>query len=72
MGITHSTVEVRWENLAVETDVFVGSRALPTVTNAFLDYAQVYKLSVILLWLLQLQLWLCNPSKVAPADNQPA
>lgn len=25
----------------METEVYVGSRALPTVTNAFLDYAQV-------------------------------
>lgn len=41
VGIQHSTVEVRFQDLAIETDVFVGSRALPTVTNAFLDCAQV-------------------------------
>lgn len=41
VGITLSNVEVRWQDLDIETDVFVGSRALPSVTNAFLDYAQV-------------------------------
>ena len=29
------------QDLNIETDVYVGSRALPTVTNAFIDYAQV-------------------------------
>ncbi len=29
------------QDLDIETDVYVGSRALPSVTNAFLDYAQV-------------------------------
>lgn len=29
------------QDLDIETDVYVGSRALPSVTNAFMDYAQV-------------------------------
>ena len=40
VGIKLSQVEVRFEDLNIETDVFVGSRALPSVTNEFLNYAQ--------------------------------
>jgi hypothetical protein len=40
VGIRLSQVEVRFEDLNIETDVFVGSRALPSVTNEFLNYAQ--------------------------------
>jgi len=40
VGIELSTVEVRFEELEIETSVFVGSRALPSVTNRFRDYAQ--------------------------------
>lgn len=41
VGIHSSQVEVRFQDLNVETDVFVGSRALPSVSNAFLNYLQV-------------------------------
>lgn len=40
VGIELCSVEVRFEDLDIETSVFVGSRALPSVTNRFLDYAQ--------------------------------
>ena len=40
VGIQLSQVEVRFEDLNIESDVFVGSRALPSVTNEFLNYAQ--------------------------------
>lgn len=42
VGIELSTVEVRFEELEIETSVFVGSRALPSVTNRFRDYAQAH------------------------------
>ena len=41
VGIQLSQVELRFEDLNIETDVYVGSRALPSVTNAFLNYLQV-------------------------------
>ncbi|XP_061343387.1 pleiotropic drug resistance protein 1-like [Gastrolobium bilobum] len=37
VGIDFPTIEVRFENLKVEAEVHVGSRALPTVTNYMLD-----------------------------------
>lgn len=40
VGIELSSVEVRFEDLDIETSVFLGSRALPSVTNRFIDYAQ--------------------------------
>jgi len=39
-GITLSTIEVRFEALDIETDAYIGSRALPTIPNAFIDYVQ--------------------------------
>lgn len=49
VGIHASHVEVRFQDLNVETDVFVGSRALPSVSNAFLNYLQV-RLHLHCLW----------------------
>ncbi len=40
VGIELSTVEVRFQDLEIETSVFVGSRALPSVTNRLRDYIQ--------------------------------
>ncbi|KAJ4847789.1 hypothetical protein Tsubulata_003348 [Turnera subulata] len=37
VGIEIPTIEVRYENLSVEGDVYVGSRALPTLLNATLN-----------------------------------
>jgi len=34
-------VEVRFEDLSIETDVAVGSRALPSVQNSLIDLASV-------------------------------
>ena len=39
-GIRLSQVEVRFEDVSIESDVFVGSRALPSVTNEFMNYLQ--------------------------------
>jgi hypothetical protein len=36
-------IEVRYEHLSVEGDVYVGSRALPTLLNVTLNTIQVYK-----------------------------
>lgn len=33
VGIQLPTVEVRFENLSIDADVYVGSRALPTLLN---------------------------------------
>ena len=34
-------VEVRFENLGVEADVYVGSRNLPTVLNSYRNFVEV-------------------------------
>ena len=41
MGITTSSVEVRFEDLRVEAKVFVGARALPTVLNSYRNFFEV-------------------------------
>jgi hypothetical protein len=41
VGIQLSTVEVRFEDLDIEAEVFLGARSLPSVTNRFIDYIQV-------------------------------
>ncbi|KAK9829075.1 hypothetical protein WJX72_003763 [[Myrmecia] bisecta] len=38
VGIKHRTVEVRFQNLSIEAGVYIGSRALPTVTNSYLNF----------------------------------
>lgn len=41
MGIEIPKIEVRYENLSVEGDVYVGSRALPTLFNVALNTIEV-------------------------------
>ena len=41
VGIEFPTIEVRFEQLNVEADVHVGSRALPTVVNFTLNMVEV-------------------------------
>lgn len=41
MGITSSTVEVRFEDLVITAKVFVGARALPTVLNSYRNFFEV-------------------------------
>lgn len=40
-GIEIPTVEVRFEHLNVETEVYLGSRALPTIFNSFANIVEV-------------------------------
>lgn len=40
-GIKIPTVEVRFKNLTVEADCFIGERALPTLPNAARNIAEV-------------------------------
>uniref|UniRef100_A0A0E0MGP8 ABC transporter domain-containing protein n=1 Tax=Oryza punctata TaxID=4537 RepID=A0A0E0MGP8_ORYPU len=40
VGIELPTIEVRYEQLSIQADVFVGSRALPTLTNAATNVLQ--------------------------------
>uniref|UniRef100_A0A0D9XTN9 ABC transporter domain-containing protein n=1 Tax=Leersia perrieri TaxID=77586 RepID=A0A0D9XTN9_9ORYZ len=40
VGIELPTIEVRYEQLSIQADVFVGSRALPTLTNAATNVIQ--------------------------------
>ena len=57
MGIETPKIEVRYENLSIEGDVYVGSRALPTLLNATLNtievgfsfYLFIYFLSIFVL-----------------------
>lgn len=41
MGIEIPKIEVRYEHLSVEGDVYVGSRALPTLLNVTLNTIEV-------------------------------
>ena len=41
VGMEIPSVEVRFENLTVESSVFVGSRALPSVLNAYRNFVEV-------------------------------
>lgn len=41
MGIEIPKIEVRFEHLSIEGDVYVGSRALPTLLNATLNTVEV-------------------------------
>lgn len=42
VGIEIPKIEVRYDHLSVEGDVFVGSRALPTLLNVTLNTFEVY------------------------------
>lgn len=44
VGIKTPEVEIRFENLSVEGDAYVGSRALPTLLNATINSLEVVKL----------------------------
>lgn len=41
MGIEVPKIEVRFQNLSVEGDAFVGTRALPTLLNTTLNAIEV-------------------------------
>lgn len=41
VGITLPTVEVRFEDLAVKTECYVGNRAIPTLTNTVRNLADM-------------------------------
>ncbi|KAK9149767.1 hypothetical protein Scep_008524 [Stephania cephalantha] len=40
VGLDYPTIEVRFENLNVSADAYVGGRALPTVTNFFANWIE--------------------------------
>lgn len=42
VGIDLPKIEIRYENLSVEGDVHVGSRALPTLINATMNSFEVF------------------------------
>lgn len=42
VGIEMPKIEIRYEHLAVEGDVHVGSRALPTLINATMNFIEVF------------------------------
>ena len=41
-GITLPQIEVHFENLNVEVDAYIGSRALPTLFNYTVNMAEVF------------------------------
>lgn len=43
VGIDLPTIEVRYENLNIEADAYVGSRGLPTFINFMTNYLEVLK-----------------------------
>jgi hypothetical protein len=46
VGIELPTIEVRYENLEIDADCFVGGRALPTLSNSFLNIMGVRTTSI--------------------------
>lgn len=42
MGIDVPKIEIRFEQLSVEGDAFVGSRALPTLLNSTINSVEVF------------------------------
>ncbi|KAK9788281.1 hypothetical protein WJX73_004447 [Symbiochloris irregularis] len=48
-GIQQSRVEVRFENLNVETEIFVGARNLPSVANSYRNIFETYLVKLKLL-----------------------
>lgn len=42
MGIEIPKIEVRFENLSIEGNAYVGTRALPTLLNTSLNAIEVY------------------------------
>lgn len=43
VGIENPTIEVRFENLEIKAEVFVGSNAVPTVINFFVNKIEVHR-----------------------------
>ena len=41
VGIEQPSVEVRFENLRVQAQVYVGNRAVPTVINSYRNFVEV-------------------------------
>lgn len=41
VGIAPSTVEVRFQDLHIQAQVFVGARALPSVLNSYRNFFEV-------------------------------
>lgn len=41
VGIDFPEIEVRYENLTIEADAYIGSRALPTFTNFITNFLEV-------------------------------
>lgn len=52
MGIEIPKIEVRYEHLSIEGDVYVGSRALPTLLNATLNSLEVTFPSLIAIFVM--------------------
>ena len=44
VGIDLPTIEVRFEHLSVDAEAYVGSKALPTIFNFFVNMLQVNNL----------------------------
>lgn len=42
VGIDIPKIEIRFEHLSIDGDVYVGSRALPTLLNATLNTIEVF------------------------------
>lgn len=41
VGIELPTIEVRYENVSIDANCFVGGRALPTLKNATINFLEV-------------------------------
>lgn len=47
VGIELPTIEVRYENLSVEAEAYVGSRGLPTILHTYANVLEVYILKIL-------------------------
>ena len=55
VGIELPTIEVRYENLTVQANCYVGNRGLPTLLNEtrnMIEVSNIFSLPVFLRWVL--------------------
>lgn len=51
VGIDIPKIEIRYENISIEGDAFVGSRALPTLLNYTINSIEVVFSALFFLWI---------------------
>ncbi len=71
VGIQLPTIEVRYENVCVEAECYVGDRALPTLVNAARNALEVtHPIPLSLPLCLSVSLSLCLPHKFLEEEEE--